>query len=70
MDNKDRFIAFAKAAFMIIWGIIAAMTSAAVWRAAVDVKPESFICWVAGVSLVFTGIGIFLASKAFKNWNK
>ena len=64
MDNKDRFMAFAKAAFLLIWGVIACIASAAVWNAAAaDAKPDTFVCVMIGVNLAINFVAIFIVKK-------
>ena len=69
MDNKSRFIAFAKAAALIIWGLVACIVAAGVWNAASEnVRPDAFVCVSAGINLVVNIIAIFVVkSLIFKD---
>lgn len=63
MDNKSRFLAFAKAAALIIWALVAIITAAGVWNAAAGAKPDGFVCTVAGINLIVNGVAIYFAKK-------
>lgn len=63
MDNKSRFIAFAKAAIIILWASIALGTTFAVWNAGAGSTPDGFVCTVAGLNLIVSGVAIYLVAK-------
>lgn len=63
MDNKSRFIAFAKAAIIILWASIALGTTFVVWNAGAGSTPDGFVCTVAGLNLIVSGVAIYLVAK-------
>ena len=63
MDNKSRFLAFAKAAALIVWALVAIITSAGVWNATAGSTPDGFVCTVAGLNLIVSGVAIYLVAK-------
>lgn len=68
MDNKERFYAWLKVAILILWASVAIGTTFAVWNAAAGETPDGFVCTVAGLNLIVSGVAIYYAKKLlFKN---
>lgn len=63
MNNKDRFLAFLKAAILILGGSVAIGTSVAVWNAHAGAVPDGFICAIAGVNLIIEGVLFYFLAK-------
>lgn len=66
MDNKSRFISFAKVAIIIFWASVALGTTFAVWNAGAGETPTTFIKVVSGMNILVNAFGIYLAIKKYK----
>ena len=61
MDEKKSTKQFFMVLALFIWGVVAIMTSAAVWNS----KPATFIGIVAGIALAIHAACIYYAAKHF-----
>lgn len=63
MDNKEKTLAFFKAFALVVWILAILTTSIAVWNAGAGSTPDGFVCTVAGLNLIVSGVAIYLVAK-------
>ena len=67
MSNKERLIYVAKILGLIMWAIVACITSASVWNAVAGDTPDAFCCAVAAVNIIVTLFFAFRFGKKLHN---